>query len=111
MYKKTLHTVFSLFLVVLFQLPTWIQFEHSFHKHDSIHICDAKGSDRHIHNAVADSCKELHKIVNPNLHLVTFNYQKTATLSLYEQLCIKTTNTSKQIILYSDLRAPPIHIL
>lgn len=111
MSKKVLHSIAALFLVLLFQMPTWTQFAHSFHEHDSIRICDAKDSEFHFHNAIDDSCTDLHKVINPNLLVPVFEYPENVSVPFYEKLNLKSINTGKQLLLFSDLRAPPTSIL
>ena len=107
MYTKSLHSTIALLLVVTFKLPIWLQFEHSFHDHNHIHLCDAAGSTKHIHQQLDDNCSFQHQ---PVIYSFTFEITLFDFSFIANQYHISTLVASKlslQKIIFTHLRAPP----
>jgi len=84
-----------------------MQLEHSFHKHESVHMCDATGTTKHIHQELDKNCSFLHTPLNFNFTFETTNIQLQLPVHQYVVLSLITVNLSLQEIPYRLLRGPP----
>lgn len=107
MYTKALHSIATIILVIIFQLPSWMQLEHSFHDHNHIYICDATGATKHIHLQSNENCSFLHQALNYNFTFETPDLELPIIIDQYKVSYLITSSFSLQILPFTKLRAPP----
>lgn len=107
MYSKILHNSIAIILIVVFQLPSWMQFEHSFHEHKEVKVCDATGYTKHIHQVLDTNCNFLHHPVNFTFTLDKAVFELPIKIDLYNFVAQFVSSFSQQIIPFAHLRAPP----
>jgi len=111
LHKKVLHSIISFLLVIIFQLPSWMQLAHSFEDHDHIHLCDATGATKHIHQKSTENCSFLHQPVNYNFTFEIPYFKLSQRIDNHELYSLITSSFSLQITPFKQLRAPPFHFI
>ncbi len=111
MYSKSINSVIAVFFAIVFLIPSWMQFEHSFHKHEDTHFCYAKGSTKHIHQESNENCSFLHYVKDYNFTFEIPNFQLIKRIEDYVHNSLVASNFSLLPNLFKQLRAPPIHFI
>jgi len=111
LYAKSLHSLIAIFLTVVFMIPSWMQLEHSFKDHDHIHLCDATGATKHIHQKSTDNCSFLHHPIDFNFIFEIPHFILPKRIDAFVLYSFITSNFSLQTNLFKQLRAPPIHFI
>ena len=108
MKSKLLHSILAVTLAIVFQLPALLQLEHSFKKHEDIHICNAKGPVKHFHLKIENHCSFLHQPFTYTFTLLSdipIPFLKRIYNTIYSISLVKASINSLSFAL---LRAPPM---
>lgn len=108
MIYKNSHRILAVILFLVFQLPGWMLLEHSFHQHDRIHICEAEGFQKHLHQKSDENCGFLHDKISFNYAFEIFEYVSILRLDFFPNPFSHILEFSLKLVLFSKLRAPPI---
>lgn len=111
MYSKTIHSSIALLLVILFQLPTWLQFEHSFQEHDDIYASDNENNNNYLYQTNTNDCSFLHQQLNFNFTIDDSHFEFLNNCYYFPIKSKISSNFSLQFIPFAQLRAPPVMFL
>jgi len=103
--SKSLHSVLALVFVLIWQLPGFVQFEHSFHSHERVSI-DLDTTN--IHSQSDENCQILHDqfFFDFTFEVPVFSFSLKTMASA--RLVSLVKQFSSQVYLFSRLRAPPV---
>ncbi len=108
MRKSNLHRILSAILVFVFVFPMSVKLGHIFHKHDEIHLCNATGTEKHIHNKHINNCDFLHKNLLQDQDLPIIKAFIVTKAFHHHYLVNKVLNKIDTFIPGFSGRAPPL---
>ncbi len=107
LYSKIQHSILIIILIIVFQLPSWLQLAHSFQDHSHIHIYDTTGTTKHIHQQFDNNCGFQHQPVNYNFTFEIVLFDFSFSTNQYHISTLVASKLSLQKIVFTHLRAPP----
>lgn len=108
MRKSILNRILSALLVLVFVFPMSVKLGHIFHEHDEIHLCQATGAEKHIHNKQINDCDYLHKNLLQDQELPSGKVFILVKTVHNEDLVVKVLSKIDTFIPGFSGRAPPI---
>lgn len=104
MFTKSLHSTIALAIILMWQLPSFIQLEHSFHSHEKISI-DLETTS--IYPQSDNNCQVFHNqfFFDFTFELPVFKFRLTKLA--YAELLSIVEQFSPKAYFFSRLRAPP----